>query len=123
MTTPAEYFCDFLAAPYLQQPLLDGYDGFSATFTISFRDLPGECWLVSIEHGRITDVRAGADPEQAAVRYVVDLPTFTEIVAGKLSPQKAFFLRRTDIRGDLFAGMKVARILGEFFAKFPYGPA
>ena len=78
-------------------------------------------WRVAIEKGRIVRIRLETQPEGVSVWYEVDVPVFLEIVGGRLAPQTAFFQRRTDIRGNLFLGMKLANVLGRFFAMFPYG--
>ena len=116
---PARYFREFLAG-HLDRPLLEGYDGLDATFAIRFRDC-GQGWRVAIEKGRIVRIRLETQPEGVSVWYEVDVPVFLDIVSGRLAPQAAFFQRRTDIRGNLFLGMKLANVLGRFFAMFPYG--
>lgn len=118
MHTPAEYFEGFLTR-HMNRELLPGYDGFSSDFAVRFRDL-GETWFVRIQAGRVTGIGSVAPPDGAAVSFGVDLPVFAEIVAGRLSPQQAFFRRQTEIGGDLFAAMKLARILGDFFSSHPY---
>ena len=120
MISPADYFNGFLARR-MHQPLLVGYDGLSTAFIVHFRDCR-DCWLIRVEHGCVIEIRSGAGPEEAPIQYDVDLPVFEEMAAGRLSPQKAFFVRQTDIRGDLFNGMKMARVLGLFFAANPYRP-
>jgi predicted lipid carrier protein YhbT len=119
VNSPAEYFNGFLSR-HLNRPLLAGYDRLSAAFVVHFRDVD-ECWLVRIEAGCITQIHGHADLAEAPVRFSVDLPVFSEMTAGTLSPQVAFFTRRTEIHGDLFTGMKLARILGLFFRAYPYG--
>ena len=118
MISPADYFQSFLAQR-MNRPLLPGYEGLSTAFTVQFRDCP-DCWFVRVERGCVVEIRPQANPEQAPIRYDVDRPVFEEMVTGRLAPQKAFFVRRTDIRGDLFSGMKMARVLGLFFAANPY---
>ena len=120
MISPAEYFQGFLALR-LHQPLLTGYEGLSTVFTIRFRDC-AECWLIRVERGCVVEIRPDAVPTEAPVQYDVDQPVFEEMVSGRLSPPTAFFARRTEIRGDLFNGMRMARVLGLFFAANPYCP-
>ena len=103
----------------MNRPLLPGYGGLSTAFIIRFRDCP-DCWRVRVEGGCVVEIQPQADPEQAPICYDVDCPVFEEMVTGRLAPQTAFFVRRTDIRGDLFNGMKMARVLGLFFAANPY---
>ncbi len=118
MISPADYFLGFLAHR-MHRPLLPGYDGLSSAFTIRFRD-GTDCWFIRVERGCLVEIRPAATPVEAPVQYDVDGPVFEEMVTACLSPQKAFFVRRTDIRGDLFNGMKMARVLGLFFAANPY---
>jgi putative sterol carrier protein len=118
LISPGDYFMEFLAGR-MHRPLLAGYDGLSAAFTIRFRD-GADCWLIRVNQGCIVEIRPAATPDEAPIQYDVDRPVFEEMVSGSLSPQKAFFLRRTDIHGDLFKGMKMARVLGLFFAANPY---
>lgn len=120
MISPADYFHGFLAQR-MNRPLLEGYDGLSSAFTIRFSDCP-DCWLVRVDRGCVVGIQPQAEPDQAPIRYEVDCPVFEEMVTGRLAPQKAFFMRRTDIHGDLFNGMKMARVLGLFFAANPYRP-
>jgi predicted lipid carrier protein YhbT len=118
MTPPgSEYFERFLAR-YRGRPLLDGYEGVTATFSIRFRDT-GEVWGLEIRNGQIDAVAAVADPRGDAW-FEVESPVFWEIVSGRTSPQAAFFARRTSIHGNLVLGMRLAKILGMFFARYPY---
>jgi len=112
----SDYFGHFLAE-HMNRPLLDGYTGLDADFCIHFRDL-GEHWNLRLRAGQIVGVAPDSAP-RGAVCFEVDQPVFWEIVGGQASPQAAFFARRTEIRGDLFLGMKLARILGLFFERFP----
>ena len=116
----ADYFTHFLP-PHMNRPLLDGYDGLTAEFRIHFRDLD-QGWNLRLVAGQIVAVEPSTTPG-GGVCFDVDQAVFWEIVSGRLSPQVAFFTRRTDIRGDLFLGMKLAKILGLFFERFPCGGA
>ncbi|MDT8389447.1 MAG: SCP2 sterol-binding domain-containing protein [Lentisphaeria bacterium] len=104
----------------IDQPLLAGYEGYDMACEIHFQDV-GKRWRVDIENGRIRGVRAlTADDPSPRVLFVVDEAVFRDIISGRLSPQKAFFTRRTNIKGDFFQGMKLAKLLGLFFDRFPY---
>lgn len=121
MPSVADYFEHHLAR-LTGRPLLSGYAEYSMTFSIRFRDR-GETWRLVVTDGCIREI-AGPFPEESdePVRFLVDEPVFFEIVTGSLSPQKAFFARRTDIRGSLFEGMKLAKLLSLFFTQYPYRP-
>jgi hypothetical protein len=118
MNTNSEtYFTRFLASR-MHRDLLEGYDGLSTTFRIAFRDT-GKSWALTLERGRICSLIADStDP--CRVVFHVDEPVFLDLIAGRISPQNAFFQRRTDIQGNWVEGMKLARILGLFFDKHPY---
>lgn len=113
---PSAYF-EFLRTR-LNQPLVDGYDAYSRLFTIHFRDR-AEFWVLEVRQGRLVGLAREAAP-RGDVCFDVDAAVFWEIVTGRLSAQAAFFQRRTHIRGNLFEGLKLARILGLFFARHPY---
>lgn len=105
----------------MNRPLLDGYDRYCVDASIHFTDL-GHWWCFSVANGCVCEIRGPLDaPEDAAVRFVLDEPVFLEIAACRLSPQKAFFTRRTDIQGNLFEGLKLAKLLSLFFQRHPYG--
>ena len=116
-TTCETYFTRFLASR-MHRELLEGYDGLSTTFRIAFRDT-GKSWSLALERGQICSLVADAtDP--CRVVFQVDEPVFLDLIAGRISPQNAFFQRRTDIQGNWVEGMKLARILGLYFEKHPY---
>jgi len=121
MTTNCEtYFTRFLASQ-MHRDLLDGYAGLSTTFRIAFRDT-GKSWSLTLERGQIRSL-ASDSSNPCRVVFLVDEPVFLDLIAGRISPQNAFFQRRTDIQGNWVEGMKLARILGLFFEKHPYpGP-
>ncbi len=54
--------------------------------------------------------------------FLVDHDTFSRIVSGELTPQKAFFKKKIDIQGDMETGLKLATVLAAFFRKWPYHP-
>ena len=106
----------------MDRPLLQGYDAYSMEVTIHFRD-HGQYWWLSIVDGRIRDIGGPAESApDATVIFDVDEAVFFEITTGALSPQRAFFAHRTAIRGNLFDGMKLAKLLGLFFGQYPYRP-
>lgn len=115
----ADFFERHLPA-LVDQSLLKGYEGYDIACEIHFKDR-GERWRVDVEDGRICGVRRLAPNEPSPrVVFVVDEPVFRDIIFGRISAQKAFFTRRTNIKGDFFQGMKLAKLLGLFFERFPY---
>jgi hypothetical protein len=100
--------------------LLAGYENYAMSCEIDFPD-HGESWLIVIEGGAICHV-GPLEPDglRGRVRFVVTEPVFWDIVEGRMTPQTAFFRRKTDIKGDLFEGMKLAKLLALFFSEYPY---
>jgi predicted lipid carrier protein YhbT len=76
--------------------------------------------VLDVRDGELQTISRNGMP--ADCRYTVDAPTLLSIVAGKLSPQQAFFQRRVDIAGDVAVGLKTAAILSQFFRTFPFQP-
>ena len=113
----SEYFEGFLSR-HRDRPLLDGFDALDAAFCIHLRD-SHEFWNLRLESGRIVAIEPGRQGV-GAVRYEVVAEAFWAMVRGRLSPQAAFFARRTEIAGDLFLGLKLAKVLGLFFARYPF---
>ncbi len=122
MPSVADYF-DRHLRQLLKRPLLDGYERYGMACEIRFRDL-GQAWRLTIASGQLVEIRlAAAGEPPARVVFVVDEPVFWAMVTAALSPQKAFFQRRTEIKGDLYEGMKLAKLFELFFAKFPCQPS
>lgn len=113
----SDYFEGFLSR-HCNRPLLEGFDALDAAFCIHLRD-DDAFWNLRLEAGRIVAIERG-ETSAGAVRYEVDTEAFWAIVRGRLSPQAAFFARRTEIAGDLFLGLKLAKVLGLFFARCPF---
>ncbi|MBC8218927.1 MAG: SDR family oxidoreductase [Planctomycetes bacterium] len=113
------YFDHFLAEKMHKQ-LLPDLRSLSATCSIKVEDIPGRSWALRIEQGRLENIsNNGADCQCA---FLVDCDTFSRIVSGELTPQKAFFKRKIDIQGDMETGLKLATVLAAFFQKWPYRP-
>lgn len=121
MQSVADFFQRHLAN-LKDTPLLDGYDHYAMDCDIRFTDL-ATSWQIIVTNGCITRIEEKpAHAPSATVIFEVNEPVFWNIVHGKISPQMAFFKRQTQIKGDLFQGMKLAKILALFFAKYPYHP-
>lgn len=119
MQSVADFFERHLAS--LQNtPLLDGYDHYSIVCDIEFKDL-NQIWQIEILGGCIRSINQRSNEGlPATVQFELNEPVFWNIIQGEISAQTAFFKRQTQIRGDLFQGMKLAKILSLFFAKYPY---
>jgi thioester reductase-like protein/predicted lipid carrier protein YhbT len=112
------YFDDFLKEKMHKQ-LLPNLRSLSATCRINVEDV-GRSWTLKIEKGRLVKISHNSMSCQCA--FLVNFDTFCRIVSGKLIPQKAFFKRKVDIKGDMETGLKLATVLAEFFQKWPYRP-
>jgi putative sterol carrier protein len=111
------YFDDFLVSR-MHRNLLPDLKNLSARFSIAMKDVAGAQWTLVVDKGVLTEVAPG---ESAAVcSFTLDSQTFLRIVAGQLPPQRAFFLGRIRIRGNIETGLKVATVLGKFFVAYPY---
>jgi thioester reductase-like protein len=76
-------------------------------------------WVCRVSNGRVDEVLR--QPVRAAdVSYRLDVPTFAAVVAGRQSPQAAFFARRIEIRGRVETGLKLAALFARFVKEFPY---
>lgn len=119
MQSVADFFDRHLAS--LQHtPLLEGYDCYAILFDIKFKDLQ-QIWQIKISDGCIINIsNQPNDAQMATVRFEITETVFWKIIHGEISAQMAFFKRQTQIHGDLFQGMKLAKILSLFFLNYPY---
>ena len=111
------YFDDFLTKKIHKQ-LLPNLRKLSATFRIIVKERPQMCWSLAIERGALTSISQNGMVCDCS--FVVDADTFSQIAAGRLAPQKAFFRKRVDITGDIETGLKLVTVLAAFFKKYPY---
>lgn len=113
----ARYFSDFLAGK-MHRLLLPDLHSLTATFAIVIRGVPRGRWVLAVESGRLMAVHRDGQP--ARCTFLTEPRVFLEIVAGRMSPQQAFFERQVDIEGDLETGLKTATVLSAFFKQFPF---
>ena len=111
------YFEDFLADCAKAGPF-EGFHGGSAKFSISIRDLDKR-WQLQIKDGTLAGISTGSNG-RGDVDFVVDSQIFAKIASGEISPQKAYLAGEAEIRGNLLQGMRIARMLAEFFRARPY---
>jgi len=111
------YFDEFLAKKMHQQ-LLPNLRRLSANCRIVVEDIPGRFWALSIDRGCLVEVSQNGLPVECT--FLLHSDIFLAIVAGRLSPQAAFFSKKIDIEGDMEAGLKLATVLATFFRKWPY---
>jgi nucleoside-diphosphate-sugar epimerase len=112
----AEYFDAFLTAK-LGQPLLPDVRRLSARIAVGFHGTDAH-WSLHVEDGALRTISNNGMTTDC--RYLLDVPTFLEIVGGRLNPQQAFFSRRVEISGNVETGLRVAAVLGQFFRKHPF---
>ena len=111
------YFGEFLAGK-MNQRLLPDLHSLSAAFRVVPREQPDAAWRVEIREGILTSVARDGGASQCS--YIVNTPTLLAVVAGRMTPQEAFFRRRVEIEGDLETGLRVAFVLASFFRTFPF---
>ncbi|MCB1195415.1 SCP2 sterol-binding domain-containing protein [bacterium] len=96
--------------------LLKGFEAYCIDFSIEFSDIHRE-WHITVSNGMITAIEHTV-LRKPTVRFIVAVPVFRDILMKSISPRQAFFLRKTDIKGNLFEGMKLAQILAYFFNQY-----
>lgn len=111
------YFGDFLAAK-IHHRLLPDLRKLTVTFRIAFKQANGVHWTLEIVKGVLRSISQNGVAGQCT--YLLDVPTFRRIVAGRLAPQQAFFDRHIDIEGDIETALRTAAVLAAFFRQFPY---
>lgn len=111
------YFDEFLAEKMHKQ-LLPNLRRLSANCRIVVEDIPGRSWSLSIDRGCLVQISENGLPVECTFSLHSDV--FSAIVAGRLSPQAAFFSKKIGIEGDMEAGLKLATVLATFFRKWPY---
>ncbi len=112
-----KYFDEFLPGK-MHREFLPNLKTLTADFRIVLSEPAGWHWTLSIVSGKLEGVTMNGRSYQCS--FVLDTPTLQEIIAGRLSPQRAFFSRRVEIEGDLETGLKLATRLAAFFEMFPY---
>ncbi len=118
MSLVAKYYDEFLAGK-LNQSLLEDAHKLSSRFAITIRESPQWRRSLEVKLGILTSISS----ENVAVdcEFMVDTEeTFFGIVAGRMSPQWAFFQRKIEIVGNLEVGLKTVSVLAKFFQKYPF---
>lgn len=113
------YFTRFLREKMHQQ-LLPNLRNLSATCRITVEDLPRQSWSLHIDTGRLEHISTNGIDCQCTFSLASE--TFSAIVSGRLTPQRAFFEKKVDIQGDIETGLKLTTVLAAFFKKWPYEP-
>ncbi len=78
----------------------------------------GGQWSCEWSAGELHQVGRGLS-DRARVVYRLDVTTFAAIVAGRLSPQQAFFERAIEVTGDLETALKLAVLFDWFLKESP----
>ncbi|MCF6175716.1 MAG: SCP2 sterol-binding domain-containing protein [Victivallaceae bacterium] len=117
MSIVNKYFAELLdpANTVVRELDFSGNADFSTTFTIHCPDLD-ETWLIKIidDHLAVAEI---VDVQSSKLGFVLDSEIFSAIISGSISVQKAFLSRKVNIKGNLFKGMMISRMLGIFFEK------
>lgn len=111
------YFESFLSN-HIGQPLLADLRRLSGRFSVILREPLSRRWSLEVRQGVLCGIDSNDVPAQC--QFTVDVPTFLNIVTGRLAPQQAFFKRKIDIGGDKAMGLKIASVMTEFFRKWPF---
>jgi hypothetical protein len=112
------FFDDYLTR-WTGRPLLPDVRRVNVTFEVRVTDLEGFRRIVEVRGGEL--VRVGEAGAAAECVYEMGSEVFRRIAAAELDPREAFFARRTEIRGDVEAGLRLAALMVEFFRRNPYG--
>jgi thioester reductase-like protein len=92
------------------------------TVALEIAGVAGGCWSFRWKGGELLSVERGVI-DRVEVLYRLDVPTFAEIISGRLSVQDAFFARRVEIVGHVEKGLKLAVLFTQFVREFPYHPS
>ncbi|MFC1809550.1 SCP2 sterol-binding domain-containing protein [Candidatus Omnitrophota bacterium] len=98
--------------------LIEAFHDISASVGIVLTDI-NTTWVLILTEGKLTSLECDAT-NNCDVYYQMETEVFQGIVERQFSPQHAFFVKKVDIKGDLFMGMKIAKLLDSFFEQYPY---
>lgn len=112
----AAYFNDFLTSR-LNSTLVPGLQSLTASFKIALKESSDWYWSMVIEQGVLTQLNRNGQATECG--FVIDLPTFYDVVSSRITPQQAFFKQLIQINGDVEIGLKAANLLGDFFRQNP----
>lgn len=111
------YFSSYLGG-FVEKSFVPGVSAVTSRFAVK---LGGDgMWELCLEKGILKSVRHAESAAETEFVYEVPRAVFDEIIAGKLDPRSAFFAGKTEIRGNIEQGLKVANVLREFFRLNPY---
>ena len=113
----SSYFEEFLEQRK-GQPLVPDMHRLDTTCRIQLEEWPDHGWTLDIKKGIIKQISNNGLP--AACTFTLDHPTFSEVIAGRLTPQKAFIKQRVEISGNIETGLRLASALAAFFKQYPY---
>jgi nucleoside-diphosphate-sugar epimerase len=114
----AHYMENFFPAEAPRSPLARAA-ALDLTIALDIHGQGGGQWSCRWTRGELAGVCRGLDA-RAEVTYRTDVATFAAVVAGRQTPQEAFFARRIDIAGDVEKGLKLTVLLQQFLKDFPY---
>ena len=120
LPAPVKEYFDLFLARKVGQRLLPDLHRISSQFGIHLCELPREHWALDVRQGVLHAISTNGMKTEC--RFRLDVPTFLEIVSGRLTPQNAFFKDRIHIEGDMQTGLRLAAVFGQFFRRFPFLP-
>lgn len=118
----AEYLEQFLPK-FAPQSVLPRLQTVTTDVAFEISGSGGGCWVCQLEGGDVVGVERSSSSAlecRPSVTFATATKTFREIVAGRLSPQKAFLNRKIEIKGNIETGLKLAMIFGCFVDEFPF---
>jgi nucleoside-diphosphate-sugar epimerase/predicted lipid carrier protein YhbT len=115
-TALSDYFSDFFTRK-LNYDLVPELQSLDASFKITMKESSHWHWSFTIEQGEL--IRISRNGQATECDFIVDMPTFSDIVAARISPQQAFIKQQIQIKGDMEVGLKIAAVLSEFFRQCP----
>ena len=89
--------------------------GLDLVVSINVQGPGGGQWSCEWVDGQFREVKRGLS-RKAQVVYRLDTGTLADVVAGRVTPQQAFFERNIEFRGNLETALKLA-VLFDFFLK------
>jgi thioester reductase-like protein len=88
----------------------------TVTVALDLRGPGGGQWSCKWRQGELVSLSRGLE-EQAETIYHTDTTTFDAVIAGRQTPQEAFFERRITITGNLETGLKLAVLFGQLLGE------
>lgn len=112
------YFETFMAQR-LPDSQVARIEALTATIRLVITSDVVEEWVCRFENGLLTGIGCGGPLEPFDFGYRVERSSFVDIVTGRCSPQRAFYVGAVDFFGDQLMALKMAPIIDSFVREFP----